>query len=299
MELQLDGPEFVPRLQTKRQLSSAHSSLPAPSPYIFKLKEPGVRPTALSAGISASTRPSAAVENIQLQISPLLGEPNCDHAQAHEILWEHFGFYPYDPGLDLETAAYKLQRSPSPAPPIHTGSRDTPFPLHHRRSHTSPSSPSADAYSSLPNTMTKKRRSLTAILVPSFLPQAAASTSALSPLPPSATRARSNSSVTTTTSTDFTAIESSADWISFYSGASSPLTSVGPVTPSRNSPPPDLLDEDPFANLSPSPSVRASHASSPNRRVHELHEGPSRRALLRYALPTRVPRLRRGPLCPL
>ncbi|TBU62210.1 hypothetical protein BD310DRAFT_84766 [Dichomitus squalens] len=118
--------------------------------------------------------------------------------------------------------------------------------------------------------MTKKRRSLTAILVPSFLPQAAASTSALSPLPPSATRARSNSSVTTTTSADFTAIENSADWISFYSGASSPLTSVGPVTPSRNSPPPDLLDEDPFANLSPSPSVRASHASSPVRSVFDV-----------------------------
>ena len=118
--------------------------------------------------------------------------------------------------------------------------------------------------------MTKKRRSLTSILVPSFLPQASASTSSLSPVPPSASRARSNSSVTTTSTNEAAAIENSADWISFYSGAPSPLSSVGPVTPSRNSPPPDLLDEDPFANLSPSPSLRASHATSPVRTVFDV-----------------------------
>ncbi|KAI0647826.1 hypothetical protein C8Q79DRAFT_533636 [Trametes meyenii] len=119
----------------------------------------------------------------------------------------------------------------------------------------------------MPPKATKKRRSLQAILVPSFLPQPSSSAATLS-TPPS--RARSH---TVTSSTDITAAELSPDWLAFYSGAPSPrseLFSAGPVTPSRNSPPPDLLDEDPFANLSPAPSVRGSRATSPVRTVFDV-----------------------------
>ena len=124
---------------------------------------------------------------------------------------------------------------------------------------------SSSLHSSLPK-MAKKRRSLQAILVPSFLPQASSS-AAVSP-PPS--RARSH---TVTSPNDLNSVEYSPDWLAFYSGTASPgseLSSIGPVTPSRNSPPPDLLDEDPFANLSPAPSVRGSRATSPVRSVFDV-----------------------------
>lgn len=149
----------------------------------------------------------------------------------------------------------------SPSTPSPSGPRETSYSHHHRRPRTSPSSPVSDC-SSLPNTMTKKRRSLTSILVPSFLPQASASASALPIISPTA--GRSSISGTSASTTSLTLTDASAEWLSFYSGAPSPLSSVRPSTPSRNSPPPDLLDEDPFANLAPSP-LRPSRAPSPVR----------------------------------
>lgn len=117
---------------------------------------------------------------------------------------------------------------------------------------------------SLPK-MAKKRRSLQSILVPSFLPQASTSALAIETPPP---RARSH---TVTSSSDLSGVECS-DWLSFYSGASSPIV---PATPSRNSPPPDLLDDDPFANRSPAPSLRGSRATSPVRTVFDIFaDGP-------------------------
>ncbi|RPD77573.1 hypothetical protein L226DRAFT_326194 [Lentinus tigrinus ALCF2SS1-7] len=115
--------------------------------------------------------------------------------------------------------------------------------------------------------MPKKRRSLTSILVPPFTTQA--SSSASSPTG----RARSHTVSSTSSAGDLTAIDNASDWLSFYSGTTSPISSefsLGPVTPSRNSPPPDLLDEDPFANLSPAPSLRASRATSPIRSVFDV-----------------------------
>ena len=116
--------------------------------------------------------------------------------------------------------------------------------------------------------MAKKRRSLTSILVPPFIPQASSSASS----PTGRARAHTVSSTTSSVG-DLAAIDNGSDWLSFYSGTASPLSSefsVGPVTPSRNSPPPDLLDEDPFANLSPAPSLRASRAVSPVRSVFDV-----------------------------
>ena len=116
--------------------------------------------------------------------------------------------------------------------------------------------------------MARKRRSLSSILVPSFLPQSSASSAALSP--------NESGARTPSASSEHNASEDASDWISFYSGysgATSPrseLSSVGPVTPSRHSPPPDLLDEDPFANLSPAPSLRGSRATSPVRTVFDV-----------------------------
>ncbi|KAI0754707.1 hypothetical protein C8Q80DRAFT_382480 [Daedaleopsis nitida] len=129
--------------------------------------------------------------------------------------------------------------------------------------------------------MTKKRRSLSSIFVPPFMPQASpaatASTSSTSVLSPSAptspTRSVHSQTITYASSSDLAAIENSSDWLSFYSGATSPpsdFSSLGPVAPSRNSPPPDLLDEDPFANLSPAPSVRALRATSPVRSAFDV-----------------------------
>ena len=110
MELgHLDGPESAQRLQTKRQLLFAHPSSPVPHPDKLELKQPGIRPTILSAGISAGARLSAATERIQLEASACPAGPDCDHAEANEILWNHFGFLPYDPDLDLDTATYKPQ----------------------------------------------------------------------------------------------------------------------------------------------------------------------------------------------
>ncbi|KZT67256.1 hypothetical protein DAEQUDRAFT_729291 [Daedalea quercina L-15889] len=68
----------------------------------------------------------------------------------------------------------------------------------------------------------------------------------------SSSRARSNSAATTGTQ----------DWSSSHFSSISSLPDLPlldlPATPprSRDSPPPDLLDDDPFANLSPAPSVR-------------------------------------------
>lgn len=117
--------------------------------------------------------------------------------------------------------------------------------------------------------MTRKRRSLSSILIPSFVPQSSPST----PTIPSAV---DNDEHTPTTYTELDAADDASDWISFYSGYSgamsprSELSSIGPITPSRNSPPPDLLDEDPFANLSPAPSLRGSRAASPVRTVFDV-----------------------------
>ena len=151
-------------------------------------------------------------------------------------------------------------QSPSLSSP--PASRETSYP-HRRRPRTSPPSPTF-AISSLPSTMTKKRRSLTSILVPSFLPQASASTSALPVTSPTA--GRSSISGTSASTTNLTLADASAEWLSFYSGTPSPLSPARSSTPSRNSPPPDLLDEDPFASLAPSP-LRPSRAPSPARDI--------------------------------
>ena len=93
------------------------------------------------------------------------------------------------------------------------------------------------------DTMVKKRRSLQSILIPPFF----YSTSSTETSPNHTTRLRSNSAAAATTH--------------------SPIPSPIPINPSqpspshsahtspRNSPPSDLLDDDPFANLTPGPSL--------------------------------------------
>lgn len=95
--------------------------------------------------------------------------------------------------------------------------------------------------------MTKKRRSLQSLWSPSFL-------HAQLPDPlssPRTSRARSGSTATTGT-------QDSCDSLSSLPDLS--LPDLPP--PSRDSPPPDLLDEDPFANLSPAPSLRRARPPS-------------------------------------
>lgn len=101
--------------------------------------------------------------------------------------------------------------------------------------------------------MPKKRRSLQSLFSPAsaFLPVPDAPSTPSSSRASSRSRSRSNSAATI----------SSQDWpsSSHYGSISSlpdlPLLEL-PATPPRDSPPPDLLDDDPFANLSPAPSVR-------------------------------------------
>ncbi|RDX53545.1 hypothetical protein OH76DRAFT_1228940 [Lentinus brumalis] len=251
------------------------------------------RPLLLSSSrhfVDSPLHTSPCVRDFDAEITPKTGIPateripelacvpgDPDGALVHEILWNHFGFIPHesDSGLDLE--AHKLSlRCPSPS----SRSRSLSLAHHqHRRSRTSPSPPF-----SLPS-MARKRRSLSSILVPPFIPQA--SSSASSPTG----RARSH-----TVSSTSSAGDDSADWLSFYSGAASPLpsefSSLGPVTPARNSPPADLLDEDPFANLSPAPSHLSPAPLSPlaqsaldqdtsagSRRARSLHASRSLKSL--------------------
>ena len=100
--------------------------------------------------------------------------------------------------------------------------------------------------------MPKKRRSLQSLFSPAsaFLPISLPDP----PTTPSSSRAssrsRSRSSSAATTSS-----QSSSHYDSISSLPDLPLLEL-PATPPRDSPPPDLLDDDPFANLSPAPSVR-------------------------------------------
>ncbi|KAI9058120.1 hypothetical protein FKP32DRAFT_1236702 [Trametes sanguinea] len=331
------------------------------SSKIFSSSGSATLPGSDASQSSYSTNPAHPDFNALLPPSPPSPsapgqDPSADLSDAYHILWNHFGFIPNHPDLDL-LDGYKLPVSPAfpslphapshaPPPSWDTRVRRPPSPSRRRRtqhseclgdafassrppctptarvpsSHTrvspiftrsnaflcsrlfsfqlssphSPLSPSSvtnpstqrnlPAFAnhsrtssspplpslplSLPN-MAKKRRSLQAILVPSFLPQASSSSSP--PLSASPSRQRSH---TVTSPSDLNAIEYSPDWLSFYAGAASPgvseLSSLGPVTPSRHSPPPDLLDEDPFANLSPAPSVRGSRATSPVRSVFDV-----------------------------
>ncbi|KAI0736323.1 hypothetical protein C8Q72DRAFT_249784 [Fomitopsis betulina] len=101
--------------------------------------------------------------------------------------------------------------------------------------------------------MSRKRRSLQSLFspasafLPTSLPDAPATPSRAS------SRSRSRSSSVATTSTQDSPSSS-------HCGDISSLPNLRllelPATPPRDSPPPDLLDDDPFANLSPAPSVR-------------------------------------------
>ncbi|KAI1794948.1 hypothetical protein LXA43DRAFT_95015 [Ganoderma leucocontextum] len=209
----LYGPGLVLHPPTKAQLFSVHPPSSDPRPY--KMHESDVRlanPVAHSGLLASPRLPVTQPGHFHSSPSPESGDLDCAHTQAHEILRNHFGFLPYDPSLDLETATYKEPRSPSLSSP--SGSRETSFLHHHRRSRTSPPSPTLDN-SPLSNTMAKKRRSLTSILIPSFLPQASASTSALPIASP--TGARSSISGTSASATNLTDVHSSTDWLSFYS----------------------------------------------------------------------------------
>ncbi|KZT09247.1 uncharacterized protein LAESUDRAFT_545276 [Laetiporus sulphureus 93-53] len=102
--------------------------------------------------------------------------------------------------------------------------------------------------------MSRKRRSLTSIFSPTFLQI---------PLSPGASSSSSNSA---RSSSAVAPADYGRDSISsFESGSISSLPDLPlldmPMS-SRDSPPPDLLDEDPFANLSPAPSIRRSRPPS-------------------------------------
>ncbi|KAI0338853.1 hypothetical protein BDW22DRAFT_652425 [Trametopsis cervina] len=94
--------------------------------------------------------------------------------------------------------------------------------------------------------MAKKRRSLQAILVPPFFQAAMSADNVLTlPSPSSSMRTRSHSAAASTSS--------------YALPPAIPIPSV-PSTrphavPQQNSPPSDLLDDDPFANLAPAPST--------------------------------------------
>ncbi|KAH9841762.1 uncharacterized protein C8Q71DRAFT_347515 [Rhodofomes roseus] len=107
--------------------------------------------------------------------------------------------------------------------------------------------------------MPRKRRSLQSLFSsPSAFLQA--------PLPdcpstPSSSRASSRARSNSAATTDTYASSSSSCVSSISSLLDLPLLDL-PATPPRYSPPPDLLDDDPFANLSPAPSVRRSRPPS-------------------------------------
>jgi hypothetical protein len=94
--------------------------------------------------------------------------------------------------------------------------------------------------------MPKKRRSLQAILVPPFFQSAMTAEGVVSPPPPSPSmRLRSHSAAATTTSY----VLPPAIPIPEIPETRSQATTLG------NSPPSDLLDDDPFANLAPAPAA--------------------------------------------
>ena len=119
--------------------------------------------------------------------------------------------------------------------------------------------------------MAKKRRSLQSILIPPFLhPALSATTSPQTS--PTASRFRSHSAAASTTS-----------FVLPPAIPISPTTDESPRRNNRNSPPPaDLLDDDPFADLSPTPSTfflpelpRARTPTSPRRRVMDVSPSAS------------------------
>ncbi|KAJ3487472.1 hypothetical protein NLI96_g3513 [Meripilus lineatus] len=99
-------------------------------------------------------------------------------------------------------------------------------------------------------TMVKKRRSLQSIFIPPFFQP----TSLTEASPNRATRLRSHSAAATTTSH-----YPLPPPIPINSGQ--PISVPSSLTSPRNSPPSDLLDDDPFANLNPGPSV-INHTSN-------------------------------------
>ncbi|OBZ68874.1 hypothetical protein A0H81_11185 [Grifola frondosa] len=180
---------------------------------------------------------------------------------AQEILRLHFGFIP-----NLENLESLEQEPPVvPSNTLHGYNTLPPTPL---PSVKSPSSTFTTKCTRVPSPsplniksdgsviMAKKRRSLQSLFAPSFLQQYAASTSAVISQP---SRTRSHT-VSASISVKTPSILSLPDL---------PLLDLSAA--SRNSPPADLLDDDPFANLSPAPSLRSSSTpTSPVRSVFDV-----------------------------
>ncbi|CDO76698.1 hypothetical protein BN946_scf184975.g7 [Trametes cinnabarina] len=255
----MDPPPPLPPHQ-HRLLSILYHDPPPPSFKSFHTRGRSATKISPSSGSAAfsdatvATNPARAVFDPALSPTPSSpSDPSQDLSDARDILWNHFGFIPTHPDL-LLLDGYKSPPLSSPHSPLHPSSvtathqRILPPSANHSRTSSSPPLPS------LPN-MAKKRRSLQAILVPSF--------------PPPRFRLHLSPALPSALSSAFV-----YNWLEFYTGTASPagteLASLAPVTPSRQSPPPDLLDEDPFADLSPAPSLRSSRATSPVRSVFDV-----------------------------
>ncbi|KAH9948878.1 hypothetical protein B0H21DRAFT_206529 [Amylocystis lapponica] len=113
--------------------------------------------------------------------------------------------------------------------------------------------------------MARKRRSLQSLFTPTLSPTA-------SPSPPSRTRSHSTAAPTATSYFGYDSSVSSLPDL--------PLFGL-PITTSGDSPPLDLLDDDPFANLSPAPSVQRSRPPSLDlRNIHAERAQPPPRSPL-------------------
>ncbi|KAI0795243.1 hypothetical protein BC629DRAFT_313163 [Irpex lacteus] len=146
---------------------------------------------------------------------------------------------------ELQEGYPQLSPNPSPSEISHTISTSRSFTTHpDERCHSILAQPEATISTGF--VMPKKRRSLQAILVPPFFQSAMAAEGIMAPpTPTSTTRLRSHSAAASTSS--------------YVLPPAIPIPPM-PETrsrpePLRNSPPSDLLDDDPFADLSPAPAV--------------------------------------------
>lgn len=107
------GPGVVLHRQSKTQLFSVPHP-PSSDPRPYKSFEPDdlrlANPVAPSSLLPGPRVPATPRGHFHILPSPESGELDRAHTQAHEILWNHFGFLPYDPSLDLETGTYKEPR---------------------------------------------------------------------------------------------------------------------------------------------------------------------------------------------
>lgn len=106
------GPGCVLHRPAKTHLFSVHH--PPSDPCSYESYAPDdlrlSNPVAHSGPLASPRVPVTQRGHYHILPSPKSGELDRAHTQAHEILWNHFGFLPYDPSLDLETATYKEPR---------------------------------------------------------------------------------------------------------------------------------------------------------------------------------------------